>query len=393
MGSEDATTWSIPPPPALTAAAASQIVLVGREDEWGQLRAAWERARGRSPPARARSRRARYWKNAPGDGVRAFRRAEATVLLGRCDQEALVPQQPFVEALEWYARECPPEVLEAQLADVDGVRELAQLIAPIARRVRHGGRAGRIQPRRPAVPPVRSSGDLVSEVARATPAARGARGSALGGQAYAAAPATSAAVVARGAAVPRRHLSRKRRRPNATRSPRCWPNCAARRGVTRVGLQGLGRRTCTAVHRAMDRTRESAFADTPVAGNTEGNPFFIGEVLRHFKETGALAREETSDRRPGARRFGGLPEGVREAIAGACRRLSDGCNRVLSLASVVGREFKIPVLTGARRDIRRTSCSTSSTRPWRRDSCRACPEHRIAMRSPTHSCERRCMES
>ena len=92
----------------------------------------------------------------------------ATVLLGRCDQEALVPQQPFVEALEWYARECPPGVLEAQLADVDGVRELAQLIAPLARRVRRW-------------PPVESSPEgrryrlfeavatLVSEVARARP--------------------------------------------------------------------------------------------------------------------------------------------------------------------------------------------------------------------------------
>ena len=61
--------------------------------------------------------------------------SEATVLLGRCDQEALVPQQPFVEALEWYAREAPLDVLEAHVADVDGLWELAQLIAPLGRRV------------------------------------------------------------------------------------------------------------------------------------------------------------------------------------------------------------------------------------------------------------------
>ena len=135
-GSEDGIPSAIPPPPALTALGASQIVLVGREDEWGQLKTAWERAR-------AGRRQLVLVAGEPGIGktrlVMEFARSvgpEATVLLGSCDQEALIPQQPFVEALEWYARECPPEVLEAQLADVDGVRELAQLIAPLARRVR-----------------------------------------------------------------------------------------------------------------------------------------------------------------------------------------------------------------------------------------------------------------
>ena len=94
----------------------------------------------------------------------------------------------------------------------------------------------------------------------------------------------------------------------------------------------------------MDRTRESASLTRFVAGNTEGNPFFIGEVLRHFKKPERW-RGTVRAQRPRRDDLGGLPEGVREAIRRRLSRLSDGCNRVLSLASVVGREFNVPVLT------------------------------------------------
>ena len=40
---------------------------------------------------------------------------QATVLVGRCDEEALVPYQPFVEALGWYARVCPEAALRSAI--------------------------------------------------------------------------------------------------------------------------------------------------------------------------------------------------------------------------------------------------------------------------------------
>src|SRR4030095_9752402 len=99
------------------------------------LRAAWEGAStGR--------RQLAFVAGEPGIGktrlVTEFARSvrhEANVLYGRCDQEALVPHQPFVEALEWYLRECPPAVLEARLADVDGNWEWGPLVWPPRRRV------------------------------------------------------------------------------------------------------------------------------------------------------------------------------------------------------------------------------------------------------------------
>src|SRR5262249_13712011 len=46
--------------------------------------------------------------------------------------------------------------------------------------------------------------------------------------------------------------------------------------------------------------------------NTEGNPFFISEVLRHLSETGTLDRLKS--RQYKAAQDLGLPEGVKEAI-------------------------------------------------------------------------------
>ena len=40
----------------------------------------------------------------------------------------------------------------------------------------------------------------------------------------------------------------------------------------------------------------------------------------------------------------GLPEGVKEVVGRRLSRLSDACNRVLSVAAAMGREFDVAVL-------------------------------------------------
>jgi hypothetical protein len=80
---------------------------------------------------------------------------------------------------------------------------------------------------------------------------------------------------------------------------------------------------------------------------TEGNPFFAREVLRHLAETGAI------DRREG--RWGtrlpleelGIPEGIREVVGRRVARLSEQANRTLRVAAVIGPEFELPVLQKA----------------------------------------------
>ncbi len=79
---------------------------------------------------------------------------------------------------------------------------------------------------------------------------------------------------------------------------------------------------------------------------TDGNPFFIEEVVRHLVETGSLHHREgkwATDL--GNLEFGvGFAQGVRELIERRLSRLSERCNEVLADAAIVGQEFDASVL-------------------------------------------------
>jgi class 3 adenylate cyclase len=78
---------------------------------------------------------------------------------------------------------------------------------------------------------------------------------------------------------------------------------------------------------------------------TEGNPFFIESVLAHLAETGAVYEKDgrwVTDAKSVDEM--GIPEGVRDAIGRRLSMLSDGTNRALSDAAVLGREFGFETL-------------------------------------------------
>ena len=70
--------------------------------------------------------------------------------------------------------------------------------------------------------------------------------------------------------------------------------------------------------------------------HTEGSPLFVGEVVRMLQQEGWLTPERIASLRDRHLR---IPEGVREAIGRRLNGLSENCNRVLTIASVIGREF------------------------------------------------------
>jgi eukaryotic-like serine/threonine-protein kinase len=72
---------------------------------------------------------------------------------------------------------------------------------------------------------------------------------------------------------------------------------------------------------------------------TEGNPFFLNEIVRLLVVEGQLERPQETT--VSAVR---IPEGVREVIGRRLDQLSDECNRVLTTASVIGREFSLDAL-------------------------------------------------
>ena len=109
---------------------------------------------------------------------------------------------------------------------------------------------------------------------------------------------------------------------------------ARERAAERVPLRGL---TLDEVRRFIEQTAgvspPPGLVET-VHRETEGNPFFMSEVVRLLVAEGKLTRE------PDAGSWGhAIPQGVREVIGRRLNRLSPRCNEVLATAAVLGREF------------------------------------------------------
>src|SRR5262249_21384702 len=106
----------------------------------------------------------------------------------------------------------------------------------------------------------------------------------------------------------------------------------AREPVTsRLHLSGLEERE---VARLVELASGSVPADALVGAiteETEGNPLFVGEIVRLLVAEGDITSVEVS---PLA-----IPQSVRDVIGRRLRHLSQECNRVLLIASVLGREF------------------------------------------------------
>jgi tetratricopeptide (TPR) repeat protein len=73
--------------------------------------------------------------------------------------------------------------------------------------------------------------------------------------------------------------------------------------------------------------------------DTEGNPFFVKEVVN------LLAREGRLDKMTSTTSWTvAIPQSVREVVGRRLDGLSEECNRVLTIASVIGREFDLRTL-------------------------------------------------
>ena len=76
-----------------------------------------------------------------------------------------------------------------------------------------------------------------------------------------------------------------------------------------------------------------------VHGRTEGNPYFVSELVR------LLATEHRLE--AGGLHDAGVPEGIRHVIGRRLNRLSDAANSSLAAASVQGRDFDLEVVARA----------------------------------------------
>ncbi len=106
-------------------------------------------------------------------------------------------------------------------------------------------------------------------------------------------------------------------------------------GFQRINLKGLDEPAVDAYVR-----RRAAIEPTPelvsrIYEETEGNPFFLSEMVNLMTEEGALSGADDVT----------LPDGVREALGRRLDRLSEEANELLQIAAIAGREFAYTTLT------------------------------------------------
>jgi len=122
------------------------------------------------------------------------------------------------------------------------------------------------------------------------------------------------------------------------------PSLRRERTVERILLRGLPEEDVRAMLAALrGETLPDALAHA-ISRETEGNPFFIQEIVRHLIEEGVLSREGAVWTSHSRLEEIGLPESVRDVIGRRLGRLSEACTKLLTVASVLGREFGLDAL-------------------------------------------------
>jgi tetratricopeptide (TPR) repeat protein len=327
--------------------ARSEVPLIGRRPEIAELTRLWAAARdggerGERAPA---SEAARIVVVAGDAGIgktslaaEVARRAHddgGVVLAGRAPEEALTPYQPFLEALRHYFATAPLSELRAVVSEYGP--ELARLVPELRRRA----------PDLPQAP----AGETEGERYRLFEAVVGLL-TAISGRAPILLVLDDLHWADRPTLLLLRHLAR------APEPARLMILVAYRTEVTGEGLGGavsdLRRdglltqldvgglsepETVQLVRMRAGEAPSHAFAHA-LHAETEGNPFFVEELVRHLLEAGVRAGAASA---PELQRFG-LPEGVKEMIARRLARLDAKTIEWLRVAAVIGRDFDAALL-------------------------------------------------
>jgi class 3 adenylate cyclase/tetratricopeptide (TPR) repeat protein len=344
-------TWERLPEPAVPLPALlTEVgrVFVGRQAEMERLSQFWKEAA-------AGVLRVAFLAGEPGVGktrlaaelATAAHAEGAVVLVGRCDEDLGVPYQPFVEALRHLVDHTPAEDLAGRLGRYVG--ELVRLVPELADRV-------------PGLPaPLRSDPETeryrLFDATAAWLGAAAAEGPVLvvlDDLQWATKPTLLLLRHVVRSTEPTRLLVLGTYRDSELGHDHPLVELLAdlRRlgGVERLSLTGLD---SSGVAVFMERVAGHPLTDQDlllaraIYQETEGNPFFVREVLRHLTETGAVQRQEGRWLTRAPVDTLEIPEGIREVVGRRVARLSAQANRTLRVAAVIGPEFELAVLQRA----------------------------------------------
>jgi len=322
---------------------ADPTAFAGRRLEVEAMTVAWD-------AARAGGRRLVLVSGEPGIGKTRLAAEVASmahgcgaiVLYGRCDDEIGIPFQPFTEALDWYLERADDVVIGELPGDLMRLSPRVELRLP------------GVAPRHEADPESEqyrlfdAVSSWLSALARVQPVVF-----VLDDIHWATKPTLlMLRAVARTVDAPVLLIATYRDTDLDRAHPLGSMLGDFRRvdGVTRVTLSGLGE---TDVIDLLERISNQS-ADPAIHAlahalvrETEGNPFFIGEVLRHLVDSGALVHRDgrwTSDVHASEI---GIPEGIKQVLGQRLDTLGEATAVVLRAAAVVGRQFTIPELAAA----------------------------------------------
>jgi class 3 adenylate cyclase/tetratricopeptide (TPR) repeat protein len=325
------------PPPALTERAEhpDRVAFVGRHAERAELEAALDRALGGQGRLVLVAGEAGIGKTRIVEELCADARArEARVAWGRCREGAGAPAYwPWRQALRGYAAGRPPEEVAAELGP--DVTELAQLLPELA------GVEGARRPATELDPEMARFRlfDAMTSCLRSAAAGRGlvvvlddlhwADRASLLLLGFVAGELADTRLLVVGTY---RDVEVDRHHPLSGTLAELFRQPA----TSYLSLGGLDRGEVGRFIAGVTGADPAADLVTAVHGRTEGNPYFVGELVRLLDaerrlEAGGLA---------GA----GIPEGIRHVIGRRLNRLSDAANASLAAASVQGRDFDLDVV-------------------------------------------------
>ncbi|MEE9255239.1 MAG: AAA family ATPase, partial [Pseudomonadales bacterium] len=113
--------------------------------------------------------------------------------------------------------------------------------------------------------------------------------------------------------------------------------------VIRQRLDGLTRSDAQQIVLETSGTDVAPELIDAIYEQTEGNPLFIREV--------AAGLADELDKAQGSVRALRIPDGIREAIGRRLNQLSERCNEILSVASVIGRKFELREIVALMDDV------------------------------------------
>jgi class 3 adenylate cyclase/tetratricopeptide (TPR) repeat protein len=345
LGPVEASTAAMPPPSRLETTPA--IGVIGRETELAVLADAIKRATvGEGSEIVMISGEPGIGKTTlAARGARAAFEEGAVVLLGRCDEDLGPPYGPFVEALSHYVSHAPEGALRIH---VDGHgAELGRLVPALRQRLRQLPAPQSTDPDAERYLLYRAVVGLLDQAAETAPVVL-----VLDDLQWADKPSLQLLrhVVANTTARRLVIFGLYRHDELSSSHPLTQTLAALRRerGVSHLALSGLDDAGIVAFMEAAaghDLDDSGLGLAQALYRETDGNPFFVWEVLRHLSETGAIYRDGTGRWTASADLDTmSMPETVRLVIDSRVARLGPTVSRVLPLAAVIGREFDLDLL-------------------------------------------------